>query len=365
MRVETGLQRRSLAFYFPPTHTHVPTRPPRLHPLAADAPGSSTELAAEAEAAAGDVAAAIGSPLAVAAHQPAAAGSSSKSGGHEDEPAPTTTTTTTSREAEPSSDAAPQQQHHQQQQHGAQPSAAPPLPRVPWALNTTITVMVLWLLGFWLAAYAVVPTALAALGADITAGTGRMQALKHLALDMCQLALTLGLLRRALREYRPRSLGLFALRWRPASAWAGPAAAGAAAFPLVDWLHKRMVSLMAGAEAAGGVDQLLAGGDPVAAAMWFAVLALCAPVWEEVMFRGFLLPSLARYMPPWAAVGATSLVFALVHFTREGFAPLLLLGAVFGAVYVRTRNLLPAVLLHSLWNVVLLVQIGWAAGALA
>jgi membrane protease YdiL (CAAX protease family) len=65
----------------------------------------------------------------------------------------------------------------------------------------------------------------------------------------------------------------------------------------------------------------------------------------------------------WAAVLATSLVFSLVHFTREGFLPLMLLGLVFGGVYVQTRNLLPSMLLHSLWNVLLLLQIA-AAGSL-
>lgn len=79
------------------------------------------------------------------------------------------------------------------------------------------------------------------------------------------------------------------------------------------------------------------------------------------MFRGFLLPSLSAHMPSWAAVASTALIFSLVHFTWEGFLPLLLLGLVFGGVYVRTRNLWPPILLHSLWNVALLLQIRAAA----
>ena len=106
----------------------------------------------------------------------------------------------------------------------------------------------------------------------------------------------------------------------------------------------------------------MGGADLAAQAMWVAVLALCAPLWEELMFRGFLLPSLARYLPAWGAVLASSLLFSMVHFTRDGFLPLTLLGVVFGAVYVRTRNLLPAVLLHSAWNVALLVQISLNGG---
>ena len=250
------------------------------------------------------------------------------------------------------------------------------LPRVPWGLNLTATVMGLWLLGFWAAAYLGVPTILVSLGLDPATGGGRVQAFKHLLLDVLQLLITLGLLRRSLAEYRPRALGLFQLRWAPVRSWALPLAAGCATFPLVDWVHKQMVAVLAAGEVAAGaaaggagggspgtLEQILGAQDWAAQGMWFAVLAICAPVWEELMFRGFLLPSLARYMPQWAAVAATAALFGLVHFTREGFLPLLVLGCVFGVVYVRSRNLLPSVLLHSAWNVMLLAQIMLMGGA--
>lgn len=80
------------------------------------------------------------------------------------------------------------------------------------------------------------------------------------------------------------------------------------------------------------------------------------------MFRGFLLPSLARYLPRWGAVAATAAIFALVHFSREGLLPLLLLGCVFGGAYAGTRNLLAPIALHSLWNVLHLLQLLWPGG---
>lgn len=110
-------------------------------------------------------------------------------------------------------------------------------------------------------------------------------------------------------------------------------------------------------------DQILGTSSWATQALWFGVLAVCAPVWEELMFRGFLLPSLARYLPHWAAIAATSLIFALVHFSRDGLLPLLLLGCVFGASYAYTRNLLAPIVLHSLWNVGLLVQLLAGSGA--
>lgn len=37
----------------------------------------------------------------------------------------------------------------------------------------------------------------------------------------------------------------------------------------------------------------------------------------KAIFRGFLLASLARYMPVWAAVVASSLLFAMCHFRLQ------------------------------------------------
>lgn len=251
------------------------------------------------------------------------------------------------------------QQQQQQQQSQPLDEQQTALPVVPWGLNTTITVLAVWLLGFWAAAYVAVPAVLELLSINPASTVPRIQAFKHLLLDIMQLGVTLLVLKRALQEYKPRQLGLFSISWQPWRKVLAAVASGALLFPLVDWVHKHMVALLTRAPATGGVgmDGMITAPDWVAHAMWYFVLTVCAPVWEEAMFRGFLLPSLARYMPIWVAVGASSLVFASVHFTREGFVPLLLLGAVFGASYVKTLNLLPAILLHSFWNVCLLAQI--------
>lgn len=222
--------------------------------------------------------------------------------------------------------------------------------------------MIAWLLGFYVAAYELVPLLLALMDDSwkIALGPTAMQALKHLILDVMQLLLTVGLLARALQPHRPKSLGLFALHLRPMRAWLPTVAIGTLAFPVVHWIHRQMVALLAGGPAVGVPDAgeaMLGETTWIAKGIWFLVLAICAPLWEEIMFRGFLLPSLARRMAPRAAVVATSMVFASVHFTREGFLPLLLLGSVFGIAYLKTKNLLPAIILHSLWNVCLLTQI--------
>ena len=75
-----------------------------------------------------------------------------------------------------------------------------------------------------------------------------------------------------------------------------------------------------------------------------------------MIFRGFLMPSLTRYMPLWTAVVSSALIFAVVHFSFQRFLVLVLLGFVFGALYAESNNLLAAITAHSLWNMWVFLQ---------
>lgn len=70
----------------------------------------------------------------------------------------------------------------------------------------------------------------------------------------------------------------------------------------------------------------------------------------QVFWRGFFLASLAKVLPPRACVAASSLPFAALHLSPYNFAPLLALSATADALYLRTHNLLPPLLLHCAWN---------------
>jgi len=95
---------------------------------------------------------------------------------------------------------------------------------------------------------------------------------------------------------------------------------------------------------------VLEGRDNVALAIFFLTASIAAPLFEEVMFRGFLLPSLTRYMPVWGAITISAFLFALAHLSLSEILPLMVLGMVLGFVYTRSRNLLAPMLMHSLWN---------------
>jgi hypothetical protein len=84
---------------------------------------------------------------------------------------------------------------------------------------------------------------------------------------------------------------------------------------------------------------------------------LLAPVLEELLFRGILLRALLRRVSPVAAVGASALVFALVHPLLDPslgsvavLPGLLGVGLVTGVLAVRTGDLSRPILVHLGFN---------------
>ncbi len=104
----------------------------------------------------------------------------------------------------------------------------------------------------------------------------------------------------------------------------------------------------------GGSNPLLSlalqAQDSVALLIFFTTAAILAPIFEEIIFRGFLLPSLTRYFPVWGAIALSSLLFSIAHLSLSEVLPLAVLGIVLGVVYTRSRNLLAPIVVHSLWN---------------
>jgi membrane protease YdiL (CAAX protease family) len=94
----------------------------------------------------------------------------------------------------------------------------------------------------------------------------------------------------------------------------------------------------------------LVSKDSFALTIFFLTASVAAPIFEETLFRGFLLPSLTRYLPTWGAIALSALIFAVAHLNLSEVLPLATLGVVLGVVYTRTRNLLSSMLLHGLWN---------------
>ena len=90
----------------------------------------------------------------------------------------------------------------------------------------------------------------------------------------------------------------------------------------------------------------------------FVMVAVMAPLWEELLFRGFILGSLKKVMKPWIAVLISALVFGFSHgspFDMEngnpiGFFYSLILGVLMGAMFVKFDSILPSLIFHAAYN---------------
>jgi len=87
-------------------------------------------------------------------------------------------------------------------------------------------------------------------------------------------------------------------------------------------------------------------------AMLVGSLAPCvsAPWWEEVLYRGFLLPALYLFYPPDVATLVSAVIFAAHHMSMSGMIPLTTLGYLWAVLYLLSGNLLVPIAIHSLWN---------------
>lgn len=76
-----------------------------------------------------------------------------------------------------------------------------------------------------------------------------------------------------------------------------------------------------------------------------------APIFEELIFRGILLPSWSKRYGVKKALIGTSVLFGLLHLNLI-FLPYFFLGLFFGVVYLRKKNLLSTIILHMTNNAI-------------
>ncbi len=105
----------------------------------------------------------------------------------------------------------------------------------------------------------------------------------------------------------------------------------------------------------GDLDFAFARKIPVLYILAFFVGFVIQGMSEEVLVRGYFMVSLTNRCHVAAAVGISSVAFAMLHLSNPGISPLALLNltlfGVFMAVYVlRTDNLWGACAIHSAWN---------------
>ena len=88
---------------------------------------------------------------------------------------------------------------------------------------------------------------------------------------------------------------------------------------------------------------------PVRTALFF-IMIIVAPVFEEIVFRGILLPFFVRRVGFLPGVALVSLLFAGLHWHLPSLLPLFLLSVMFSLAYARTQSLLVPMGMHAAFN---------------
>jgi len=99
------------------------------------------------------------------------------------------------------------------------------------------------------------------------------------------------------------------------------------------------------------------------------IIMFFVAVSEETVFRGYILNNLMQSINKWAALGISSLLFALFHAGNPGITLLALFniflsGLVLGLNYVYTKNLWFAIMFHFSWNFFLGPVLGYEVSGL-
>ena len=176
-------------------------------------------------------------------------------------------------------------------------------------------------------------------------------------------SLAIGVLYLSIKSYLPLPPDWFKFNWK--SNWLLWGLGGyLVATPIVIVLSLLNDKIWQGRGGSNPLLQIvLESKDSIGLLLFFLTAAVAAPLFEEFLFRGFLLPSLTRYVPVWAAIGISGLLFGVAHLSLSEIVPLTTLGIILGIVYVRTRSLLAPMLLHSLWNSTTLIGIYLLGGS--
>ena len=97
--------------------------------------------------------------------------------------------------------------------------------------------------------------------------------------------------------------------------------------------------------------QALQMADTTTQRVYFAVVAiLIAPIFEELVFRGILYPTLKRYGSMRLGLWGSSIFFGMIHMSATAFVPLTLLAVVMCLLYETTGTIVAPIVTHAFFN---------------
>ena len=191
------------------------------------------------------------------------------------------------------------------------------------------------------------------------------QGLEVLTTYLSLMVAPLGLLTLLLpRQPQPPSGGWLRWGWRPVAASLRPALKMVLMVlpfvALASWLLQLVWSDPGGTNPL--LDMVLGASDGWALLAFALTAVVLAPLFEETLFRGVLLPVIGqRYGGFWAVV-VSALVFGIAHLSLGELPALVVLGLGLGWLRLHSGRLAPSVVMHGLWNGLTFVNLLLLAG---
>lgn len=228
----------------------------------------------------------------------------------------------------------------------------------PFVTSSTQRVMVAWFLAF-------VGIGLVLQTLTGAASSGRLLAWNMAAQTLLQGGVAIALIQRFGRRAEDTTPLSVPLRLA-----AGPRSGGRLGIPL--WILGGMAIALVVVAAASFLTSILGGPSPRSqpALELFAergalttrlVLGISvvvfAPIFEEILFRGFLYRNLRSWIGPIGAMLGSGLLFGAVHMQPHAMLPLAALGATLAFLFERSGSLIVPWAVHALWNLAQLCMV--------
>ncbi|KAL9270584.1 hypothetical protein AKJ16_DCAP24972 [Drosera capensis] len=180
---------------------------------------------------------------------------------------------------------------------------------------------------------------------------GKVQAISVLVIQTLELFAAILLLRFTAKPHYKLTSFFKAKNFTNKRNWLFGAILGFIFLISVVFLTSYLADLLTGKKAVNSpaLKEILVGGN---ASRTACVLVYCivTPLLEEIMYRGFLLTSLASKVKWRGAMLISSAIFSAAHLSGENFVQLFTVGVILGCCYCWTGDLRSSVVLHSVYN---------------
>jgi membrane protease YdiL (CAAX protease family) len=124
---------------------------------------------------------------------------------------------------------------------------------------------------------------------------------------------------------------------------------------IISFIYVFVMSSVLGIEAPSSKIEILIKNRSISNIILLIVVAFIGPVVEEVFFRGFLYSAFKKNWGVLPALFLSSVLFSVVHLQVYSFVPLFFIGWLLAYLFEKTRSLFPAIFLHAVYNLILIL----------